>query len=105
MIGFGEVSYKNAQKLKKKSSHSMSSGEIIRAHHLLMITGLEEVDYLCYDRLGDKPTILITIKRDQKNIKQLYKLETIVAEKLNEEESDNLNKQFTDILKGAGMKF
>jgi TPR repeat protein len=105
MVGYGEESIKNAQKMKKQSNQSMSLGQVARAQHLLMITGLEEIDYWCYDISGDKTPVLLTIKRDQKKIKQLYELEEKIAEQLNEEEVDNLNKQFTDILKGAGMKF
>ena len=105
MVGFGEESIKNAQKMKKQSNQSMSLSQVARAQHLLMITGLEEVDYWCYDISGDKTPVLLTIKRDQKKIKQLYELEKKIGEQLNEDEVDNLSKQFTDILKGAGMKF
>jgi hypothetical protein len=105
MVGFGEESIKNAQKMKKQSNQSMSLSQVARAQHLLMITGLEEVDYWCYDISGDKTPVLLTIKRDQKKIKQLYELEKKIVEQLNEDEVDNLSKQFTDILKGAGMKF
>ena len=105
MVGFGEESIKNAQKMKKQSNQSMSLSQVARAQHLLMITGLEEVDYWCYDISGDKTPVLLTIKRDQKKIKQLYELEKKIVEQLNEDEVDNLSNQFTDILKGAGMKF
>ncbi|SVE05108.1 uncharacterized protein METZ01_LOCUS457962, partial [marine metagenome] len=71
--------------------------------HLLMITGLEEIDYWCY--LQNKKGILMTVSRDQSFISKLYKAEKEFAEKLNmKEKSDDLNKEFHDILKSAGMK-
>jgi len=71
--------------------------------HLLMITGLEEIDYWCY--LQNKKGILMTVSRDQRFISKLYKAEKEFAEKIDIKESDdNLNKQFHDILKSAGVK-
>jgi len=102
MVDCSEDGLKNAQMFQKKSKLKLDDKKA-QFQHLLMITGLEEIDYWCYSK--NKTPVLITIKRDQGLIKQLYKLEKSVAEKLNIEESDNLNKQFADILKGAGMKF
>ena len=93
-INCTDVGYKNAEKdIFPKT----------QLQHLLMITGLEEIDYWCY--LQNKKGILMTVSRDQSFISKLYKAEKEFAEKLNmKEKSDDLNKQFHDILKSAGMK-
>ena len=47
----------------------------------------------------------MTVSRDQSFISKLYKAEKEFAEKIEIKESDdNLNKQFHDILKSAGVK-
>ena len=93
-ISCTDLAYKNAEKNTFPKTH---------LQHILMITGFEEIDYWCY--LQNKKGILITVPRDQRMINKLYKAEKEFAEKLNiKEKSDDLNKQFHDILRSAGVK-
>ena len=71
-IGFEDLEYKEAEK-----------GIYPRAilQHQLMITGLEEIDYWCYQ--DNQKGILIRVKRDQDMIDKLYQKERLFAELLN----------------------
>ena len=63
-----DVKTSNSNKAYNDAKNNIYPKEQLQ--HLLMITGLEKIDYWCY--LKNKESILIPVRRDQKMINQLY---------------------------------
>ena len=73
-INCDELAYAQAKKGSATDYYS-------KLQHQLLITGLEEIDYWCYQ--SGKESILQTIERDDEHIKKLFKAEQEFIEKLN----------------------